>query len=132
MAANNELDRNSYEDWERFAELMIEKTKAGRIDWTDLRRLRSQEVSRPGLIGPIFYTKFGSRPYEIAVYRYEYPYSVDEVRDEMRTETAIEFVDSDGMPSWTLPQVPSRRELYDLLQFETAEAAEAFLTLQDA
>ena len=113
-------DINDVRKWEQFCARMFERTESKSMSWDD----NSEGVHRSDAVSPLFVSRF--KGWTILIYRYSYNYYHDEDRFTPAEEVAIEIINEKGKIEWTLPKVPSRSRLIDLIQYQTSDVASLF------
>jgi hypothetical protein len=115
-------DINNTDSWTNFVDKLISRTKLGDLKWENY----SKHTSRDNACGPVYMAEVrreraSSNTKHIGIYRSEYRYYTDEDEYEMRPDVSIEIVDNNGDRLWTLPDVRSRYELIDLVEYQVAD-----------
>ena len=107
-------DINDTKQWEQFCEKLIQKTQAQNLEWEDW----SDHIGRPDSRSPLFVATY--KDWHILIYKFAYKYFHDEEQYDWEQDVTIELIKQDGKTDWTLPKVPSRHALLDLVQFQNA------------
>lgn len=104
--------------WNKFVKKLAEDTLSGKLTWED----KSNEISRDEEMGGIYLTFVLDN--FVLVYPYRYQYYLDEDNYRWEDEVAVEIVTHDGRKLWKLPDVPSRHQLLNAVEYKLSGADE--------
>ena len=107
---------NDIRKWDEFCSRVINKTLNQDIKWRDA----SRTFTRGDSVSPLFSAMY--KTWRILVYRYSYKHYFDEEDFTVSEEVAIELIDNSGMAIWSLPKVPHRHRLLDMIQYQNSDA----------
>ena len=100
--------------WQRVIDRLIEMTSRGSLEWEDW----TEKLSRSTAISPLFVAFY--KHWHILIYRARERSYYDEDAYTMQDDVVMEVINPSRSMKWTLPKVPSRYRLIDLIEYKQA------------
>jgi hypothetical protein len=100
-------------------------TKSGEITWVIARNTGLMQL--PGnnsIFGLVYESKYQGQ--NLRLFKYNYRVYTDEDEYTLLTSTKLLFVESNGQTLWDVPMGRGLEDLYDSVQFKTANAEDFF------